>query len=85
MGIKIFCLCLKGVLVRIELRTKRASEKRGAEDETDKSNSKSETMDANRGSRRGIFGGCFVFWRAKPAREADSGAGDAEQFFKRSG
>lgn len=29
MGIKIFCLCLKGVLVRIELRTKRASEKEG--------------------------------------------------------
>ena len=31
MGIKIFCLCLKGVLVRIELRTKRASEKEGYE------------------------------------------------------
>ena len=28
-GNKNFCLCLKGVLVRIELRTKRASEKEG--------------------------------------------------------
>jgi hypothetical protein len=50
----------------------------GKIDEIDKSNSKSETMDANRGSRRGIFGGCFVFWCAEPAREADGGAGDAE-------
>ena len=48
-----------------------------------------QTVNRKRWMRTGAVG--VVFWRlfcvlgAEPAREADGGAGDAEQFFKRSG
>ena len=81
-----FCLCLKGVLVRIELRTKRASEKEGAEDETRQNQTvKSETMDANRAVGVVFLAAVLWFWCAEPAREADGGVGDAESVFKRRG
>lgn len=56
-------------MVRIELRTKRASEKRGAEDETDKSNSKSETMDANRGKLGVVFLAAVLCFGVQSRRE----------------